>query len=77
MGPGPIMSAELSRLHQQDLLREAERDRLAVEATAGAPTALARAERGLLQLRNALLPACASGEKARMLPGVMAEMGQA
>jgi hypothetical protein len=74
---GPIMSAELSRLHRQDLLREAERDRLAAEATAGAPTALARAQRGLMQIRNALLSARVSGENARTLPGVIADTGHA
>jgi len=74
---GPNMSAELSRLHRQDLLREAERDRLAAEATAGAPTALARAQSRLLQVRNTLLPARVSGEKTRMFPGIIADTGHA
>jgi hypothetical protein len=75
MGPGPIMSTELSRLHRQDLLREAECDRLATEATAGAPTALERAQRGLMQVRNALLSAHVSAEKARTFPGVVVDAG--
>jgi hypothetical protein len=74
---GPIMSAELSRLHQQDLLREAERDRLAAEATAGAPTALERAQRRLMQVRNALLSAHVSAEKAHTLQGVLVDTGRA
>jgi len=67
---GPNMSAELSRLHQRDLLREAERERLATEVSAQMePVVRANEQRGpmalLLQLRHALLPAHDASAEAR------------
>jgi len=38
----PLLATELARLHREDLLREAELDRLALEATADSPGALER-----------------------------------
>jgi hypothetical protein len=70
---GHVMSAELSRLHQQDLLREADRDRLVGQARATRahlqlPTN-APARRGLLRLRNADLSSYELGVGARVLLG--------
>jgi hypothetical protein len=78
---GPVMSAELSRLHQLDVLREAERDRLVAQARAArAPLQLpmdAPARRGLLQLRNAVLSSYELGVRACELLGGVVGAGDA
>ena len=50
----PLLATELARMHREDLMREAELDRLALEATADSPSALERMLGGLAGLTRAL-----------------------
>src|SRR5215813_6153625 len=50
----PLLATELARLHREDLVREAELDRLALEATADSPSALERMLGSLADLTRVL-----------------------